>query len=189
MHHIAVFASGNGTNAQRIMDHFAGSDLARVSLVLCNNPEAFVLERSRRAGVPYIVFNRKELNEKEGVLEMLRQKNISFIVLAGFLWLLPPGILSAFPGRVVNIHPALLPKYGGKGMYGMKVHEAVLLAGDKESGITVHYVNEKYDDGHIIFQARCPVLPGDTPETLAERIHLLEYKHFPEVVEKLLTAL
>jgi phosphoribosylglycinamide formyltransferase-1 len=182
---LAVFASGSGSNAENLIEHFNKAFDKRIVLVLSNNPEAFVLERAARLGVPAEVFDRRALKE-EKVLETLRKYEVNFIVLAGFLWLVPAEIIRAYPGRIVNIHPALLPKYGGKGMYGHYVHEAVLRNGEKESGITIHYVNEQYDSGDIIFQARCPVMPGDTPETLQERVHQLEYEHFPRVVDDLL---
>ena len=182
---LAVFASGSGSNAENLIEHFNKTFDKRIVLVLSNNPEAFVLERAARLGVPAEVFDRRALKE-EKVLETLRKYEVNFIVLAGFLWLVPAEIIRAYPGRIVNIHPALLPKYGGKGMYGHYVHEAVLRNGEKESGITIHYVNEQYDSGDIIFQARCPVMPGDTPETLQERVHQLEYEHFPRVVDDLL---
>jgi phosphoribosylglycinamide formyltransferase-1 len=177
-------ASGSGTNAQRIMEHFASHPAIRVEMVFCNNPEAGVIGRARNLGVPVFLFNRHDIYETNHVLDTLTVQGIDWIVLAGFLWLIPGTILKKYPGRIINIHPALLPKYGGKGMYGMKVHETVLCNKDSESGITIHYVNEQYDEGQIIFQARCPVLPSDTPEKLAARIHELEYAHFPEVIEK-----
>jgi phosphoribosylglycinamide formyltransferase 1 len=188
MDHIALFASGSGTNAERIISHFRSHPAVQVNLVLSNRPDAFVLERAKNHGIPSAVFGRQQFYESDDVLNILKKNNITFIVLAGFLWLVPQNILETYPGRILNIHPALLPKYGGKGMYGMKVHEAVLLAGETESGITIHRVNEKYDAGDIVFQARCPVLPGDTPENLATRIHGLEYEHYPNVIEQQLTA-
>jgi|WetSurMetagenome_2_1015567.scaffolds.fasta_scaffold647069_1 phosphoribosylglycinamide formyltransferase 1 len=189
MHQIAIFASGNGSNAQRIIEHFEGSPSTKVALVLCNNPSAYVLERARLANIPTLLFNRQEFYESDRVPAALRNGGITLIVLAGFLWLIPSNILAAYPGRIINIHPALLPRYGGKGMYGMKVHEAVLASGDPESGISIHFVNDRYDDGNIIFQARCPVLPGDTPDTLATRIHQLEHLHYPQVIDQLLLSL
>jgi len=188
MKRIVIFASGSGTNAEAIASHFAHSSLACVSLILSNRKDAFVLERARNLQISSICFSRTDFYETGFVLNRLTAENPDLIVLAGFLWLLPEPIVQHFPKRIINIHPALLPKYGGKGMYGAKVHEAVLAAGEKESGITIHYVNEKYDEGDIIFQARCPVLPDDTPQTLAQRIHTLEHKHYPEVIEKLLAS-
>ena len=186
MINIAIFASGSGTNTQRIMEYFSGSHRISVGLILSNNPNAYVLERARKAKIPSICFSRKDLYESNYILDLLTVQGITFIVLAGFLWLVPENILKAYTGRIINIHPALLPKYGGKGMYGMKVHEAVIASGDKESGISIHYVNQHYDEGQIIFQAKCPVEKVDTPETLAEKVHQLEYRYFPEVIEKLL---
>ena len=186
MYRIAIFASGNGTNAQRISEYFRGNHHIRVDLILSNNPQAFVLERAKNLNIPGVAFTRHELCESCYVLDLLSVQNITHLVLAGFLWLIPDRILRPFGGRIVNIHPALLPKYGGKGMYGMRVHEAVIASGDRESGITIHQVNEQYDKGSIIFQARCPVDPTDTPETLAHKIHELEYRHYPTVIEQMI---
>jgi phosphoribosylglycinamide formyltransferase-1 len=183
---VAVFASGNGSNAQRIADYFAGTGILEISAVYCNTPHAHVLERARLLGIPSVVFNRDEFYNTTSILDDLKRRDIDWIVLAGFLWLIPESVLQAFPQRIVNIHPALLPAYGGKGMYGMKVHQAVIDAGDAESGITVHYVNERYDEGDIVFQARCGISPGDTPEMLAAKIHELEYEHFPLIIEDLI---
>ncbi len=185
---IAVFASGSGSNAERMVEHFNKTVEKRVVLILTNNPRAFVLERARRLGVPSVVFDRNELRSGR-VLQILREHDIDVVVLAGFLWLVPEAIIRAYRGRIVNIHPALLPRYGGKGMYGLHVHRAVIGNGEKESGITIHQVNEEYDKGDILFQARCPVLPGDTPEALQERVHALEYEHYPRVVEELIDSL
>ncbi|MCX6269733.1 MAG: phosphoribosylglycinamide formyltransferase [Bacteroidetes bacterium] len=184
MTHIAIFASGSGTNAQRITEYFSGHPSITICLVLSNKADAFVLQRAASLKVPSFVFTPGEFREEDRVLEVLRQFHVDFIVLAGFLLLVPPSLVKAFPGRIVNIHPALLPGYGGKGMYGHHVHEAVIAAGETESGISIHYVNEHYDEGDIIFQARCPVMEGDTPETLAARIHLLEYQHYPLIIEQ-----
>jgi len=160
-----------------------------VTLVLSNMPQAGVLERARNLGVETRVFDRETFYKTPGIPEFLKQKNIDFIVLAGFLWLVPEGILEAYAGRIVNIHPALLPKYGGKGMYGEHVHRAVIENGESESGITIHYVNREYDKGDIIFQAKCPVNKDDTPSMLASKVHALEYEHYPLVVERLLNEL
>lgn len=184
---IAIFASGSGSNAQRITEYFAGSGIAETTAIYCNNPEAYVLERAGLLGLPYIVFDRNTFYNSEDVLHDLRDRGIDWIILAGFLWLIPTSILQAFPQRIINVHPALLPAYGGKGMYGMKVHNAVIAAGDNESGITIHHVNEKYDEGDIIFQARCTIDKTDTAETLASKIHKLEYEHFPVVIHELIT--
>ena len=182
---IAIFASGSGTNAENIVRYFKHSELASVNLILSNNADAFVLQRANLLNVKTHVFNREEFSQTGQVLKILKDNEISFIVLAGFLWLIPAELIKTYPDKIVNIHPALLPKYGGKGMYGSNVHKAVIACGDTESGITIHYVNEKYDDGNIIFQARCPVSPDDTPETLAEKVHRLEYEHYPRVMEGL----
>lgn len=184
MKKIAIFASGSGSNAENIICHFAEKPQIRVEKIYCNVPDAYVLERARKYGIPTTVFNRQELRDPEKVLRQLQAEGIDFIVLAGFLWLMPPCITAAYPNRIVNIHPALLPSYGGKGMFGHHVHAAVIAAGEKESGITIHYVNDHYDEGTTIFQAKCPVLPDDTPDTLAARVHELEYRYFPQVIEK-----
>ena len=186
MKRIAIFASGSGTNAENLIRHFRMNRAGRVELVLTNRPGAGVIQRAGSLGVETIVFNREQLYQTGEVMKILQDREIDFIVLAGFLWLVPSGILDAFSGRVVNIHPALLPRYGGKGMYGRFVHEAVIASGDRESGITIHHVNSVYDEGDVIFQEKCPVKNDDTPESLAARIHELEYRYFPEVVEKLL---
>lgn len=189
MKKIAILASGSGTNAQNIIEYFNKTFDKRVVLVCTNNPDAFVIKRAKRAGVPVMVFNRQEWRTDNTVKDRLLEEGVDLVVLAGFLWLVPPDFIRAFPKRIINIHPALLPRYGGKGMYGMNVHRAVLENGEKESGITIHYVNENYDEGEIIFQARCPVKEGDTPESLAERVHALEYQHYPQVIESLLNGL
>ncbi len=184
MEHIAVFASGTGTNAENLIRYFRTHPHCRVNLVLCNKPGAGVLDRAARLGVKSVVITRQDLYETGRALNLLKEHRVDFIVLAGFLWLIPQPVLEAYPGRIVNIHPALLPAYGGKGMYGRRVHEAVIKNGDKKSGVTVHLVNEEYDAGNILFQEECDVLPGDTPDTLAERVHQLEYEHYPRVVEE-----
>ncbi|UCG28345.1 MAG: phosphoribosylglycinamide formyltransferase [Bacteroidales bacterium] len=189
MKRIAIFASGSGTNAQNIIEYFQNHHEIDVTLVLSNKKDAYVLERASRFNVPTRTFTREEFYQSESVLETLRQHKIDFIVLAGFLWLIPTYLLQVYTGRMINIHPALLPKYGGKGMYGKYVHEAVLANGEKESGISIHFVNEEYDKGDIIFQARCPVENEDTPESLARRIHKLEYEHFPKVIEQVISGI
>ncbi|HLF34662.1 MAG TPA: phosphoribosylglycinamide formyltransferase [Cyclobacteriaceae bacterium] len=183
---IAIFASGSGTNAENIIRYFRKAKSAEVIIILTNNKDAYVIERARKLGVECLVFNRNTFYETEKILDILKKPGTDIIVLAGFLWLVPGYLLRSFPGKIINIHPALLPKYGGKGMYGHVVHEAVIRSGDPESGITIHYVNEKYDEGTIIFQTRCAVQPGFTPNDLAEKIHELEYKYYPEVIEKVL---
>lgn len=189
MRNIAIFASGSGTNAENIIKYFSNSKSARVSLVLSNKRDAYVLKRAATLNIRSVFFDRKELYEKEKVLRYLTMYKIDFIVLAGFLWLIPESILYIYDKRVVNIHPALLPKYGGKGMYGERVHEAVIANREKESGITIHYVNKNYDEGGIIFQMRCKVDPEDSPGTLADKVHKLEYEHFPRVIEELVAKL
>jgi phosphoribosylglycinamide formyltransferase-1 len=189
MKRIAIFASGSGTNAQKIIEHFQENEQVEVSLVLTNNEEAFVLKRASDLKVPGYVFNRTMFYDTNEVHDILRDVGVDFIVLAGFLWLVPSNLLTSWAGRIVNIHPALLPKFGGKGMYGDRVHKAVIEAGEMETGITIHYVNEVYDDGEVIFQEKFDILPDDTPESIAERIHVLEHKHFPRVVEELVSKL
>lgn len=189
MSRIAIFASGSGTNAENLIRYFRTKGIAKVELVLCNVPGAGVISRAKSSGVETMVFTREEFYHSDRIVVLLKDREIDLVVLAGFLWLVPEPLLETFQGRVVNIHPALLPRYGGKGMYGKYVHQAVIESGDTESGITIHHVNQAYDDGDTIFQATCPVEPGDTPETLAARIHALEYKHFPVVVTKLLEQL
>jgi phosphoribosylglycinamide formyltransferase-1 len=185
MINIAVFASGNGSNAENIIRYFKDNEEMRVALVLSNNQNAYVHTRAKNLGVPSYTFSKEEFDKGDPVLQKLREYQIDFIVLAGFLLKVPDPILKAYPQRIINIHPALLPKYGGKGMYGDRVHRAVIQAGDKESGITIHFVNEQYDEGEVVFQARCPVLPSDTPEELAQRVHKLEYEYYPQVIEKI----
>jgi len=186
MKNIAIFASGSGTNAQKLIEYFSNNKTAKAILILSNNADAFVLERARKFSIPARVFDRDDLYKNGEVLKILIENDIYFIVLAGFLWLIPNEILDHFPDRVVNIHPALLPDYGGKGMYGSRVHRAVIENKEKESGISIHYVNSKYDDGDIIFQARCEVRPDDSTESLAERIHILEHKYYPRIVEEVI---
>ncbi|NMC38591.1 MAG: phosphoribosylglycinamide formyltransferase [Bacteroidales bacterium] len=186
MKNIAIFASGSGTNAENIIQYFSNKKSARVSMVLSNKREAYVLKRAKAFGVKTVFFDRDDFYNSGRVLGMLIEDNVEFVVLAGFLWLVPPEILGHYAGRIVNIHPALLPRHGGRGMYGDRVHRAVIEAGEKESGITIHYVNDVYDAGDIIFQATCEVDIDDTPESLASKVHALEYRYFPEVIEKLL---
>lgn len=181
---IAVFASGSGSNAQKIVEHFQASSEIEVGLILANKPDAFVLERAKKLGVKHSTFNRDTFYNTKDVLDELKSNDIDFIVLAGFLWLFPSYIVEQYNNKIVNIHPALLPKFGGKGMYGMKVHEAVVEAKETETGITIHYVNERYDEGNVIFQAKFPVLTTDSAEDVATKIHELEYAHFPRVIEQ-----
>ena len=189
MKRIAILASGSGTNAENIIRFFRTHPLGRVDLVLTNKPGAGVIQRAESLKVKTVVFGREQFYHSREIVDLLKERKIDLIVLAGFLWLVPPALISEFNGRIVNIHPALLPRYGGKGMYGSHVHEAVVASGDAESGITIHHVNQEYDEGSIIFQAKCKVMEGDSAETLAGRIHSLEYEHFPRVIEALLDQL
>ena len=186
MKNIAIFASGNGTNAERIARFFENYNTVNVCLILTNNPEAGVLKRAENMGLNSKIFDRQTFYQTDDIVKLLREKQTDLIVLAGFLWLIPLNILRSFPGKIINIHPALLPKYGGKGMYGHHVHDAVISSGDEVSGITIHYVNEKYDEGQIIFQEQVAVTKSDTANTLASKIHKLEYKYFPETIAQLL---
>jgi len=179
---IAVFASGSGTNAENIFSYFAANKQVVVDSLWSNKADAYALVRAANFGVDTFVFDRRKFYQSTEIVDTLRKRKVDLIVLAGFLWLIPDNLIRNF--TIINIHPALLPKYGGKGMYGMNVHKAVVESGDQESGISIHYVNEKYDDGKLIFQAKCSVEKGDTPEKVAEKVHELEYKHFPEVIEK-----
>jgi phosphoribosylglycinamide formyltransferase-1 len=189
MKNIAIFASGSGTNAENIIAYFSTRNTAKVALILSNKRDSYVLERAARHNIRSVFFDRKEFYITGKVLRYLMLYKIDFIVLAGFLWLVPDSILEQYPERIINIHPALLPLYGGKGMYGEYVHKAVIANRDKESGISIHYVNGKYDQGDIIFQARCRVEPSDTPDTLAEKIHPLEYQHYPKIIEGIVKKL
>jgi phosphoribosylglycinamide formyltransferase-1 len=186
MRNIAIFASGSGTNAENIIRYFSNKNSAKVSLILSNKRQALVLKRAEALNIPAAFFDRKDFYDTRAVSDMLESYKIDFIVLAGFLWLVPGHIIEKYHGRIVNIHPALLPAYGGRGMYGDIVHTAVIANHDTESGITIHYVNKMYDEGDIIFQARCNVDPDETPESLARKVHALEYMHFPRVIEELL---
>lgn len=184
---IVIFASGNGTNAENIIRYFKRSSIAEVVLLLSNKKDAKVLERAKNEDIKCLSFNKEELYSAGGVLKMLEETKPDLIVLAGFLLKFPEVIINAFPDAVINIHPALLPKYGGKGMYGMHVHRAVVNNNEQESGITIHFVDANYDEGAIIFQARTKLLPNDTPEEVAGRVHKLEYDHFPRVIEEVLS--
>ena len=189
MSNIAIFASGSGTNAENIIRYFSTRNTATVSLVLSNKRHALVLKRAEDNNVRAVFFEHADFYNTGKVLELLEVNRIDFIVLAGFLWLVPENIIERYKGRIINIHPALLPSYGGKGMYGEAVHKAVISNREKVSGITIHYVNKFYDEGDIIFQARCSVDAGDTAESLATKIHSLEYRYFPEVIEDLVKKL
>lgn len=206
MKRIAIFASGSGSNAEKIAEYFSDSTDIEITLILSNNPKAGVIERARRGfdrhgfarrgfapqgvgqrlHVPVLLFDRTTFYDTDRVTQLLQQQSVDLIVLAGFMWLMPGSLVRAFPDKIINIHPALLPKFGGKGMYGHYVHEAVVAAGETESGITIHYVNERYDEGQIIFQASCPVSSVDTPEDVARKVQSLEHEHYPRVVAELL---
>lgn len=186
MKNIAIFASGSGTNAENIARYFSNSETIKVAVVLSNNKNAGVHARMEKLNIPSVSFTREEFIEGTAVLAKLAEYDTDLIVLAGFMNKISDTLLKAYPNKIINIHPALLPKHGGKGMYGMHVHEAVVAAGEKESGITIHYINENYDEGAVIFQATCPVLPTDTPEEVATKVHVLEYAHYPHVIEEVL---
>lgn len=182
---IAIFASGSGSNAENIIRYFSNHPNFVFPVILSNNEKAFVHERAKKLKIPSVTFSKEDFLKGEKILNFLQEQKIDAIVLAGFLLQVPLLVIDAYPQKIINIHPALLPKFGGKGMYGMRVHEAVKEAGETETGITIHYVNNEYDAGEIIFQAKCPVLPKDTPETIAKRVHELEYQYFPRVIEKI----
>lgn len=181
---IAVFASGSGTNAQNLFEYFADNQNVIIDSLWSNNPNAYAIERARQFGVESFLFTKNEFVNTNFVVEQLIERKIDLVVLAGFLWLIPPSMISAFP--IINIHPALLPKYGGKGMYGAKVHEAVVSNRESESGITIHYVNENYDEGKIIFQAKCKIEETDSADDVADKVHKLEYQYYPEVINNVL---
>ncbi|MFK7774748.1 MAG: phosphoribosylglycinamide formyltransferase [Saprospiraceae bacterium] len=186
MKNIAIFATGGGSNAQKIIEHFENHDAAKVSLVISNKKTAGVLERAAVKNIPTLIINREEFYQTENIIQKLDAFQIDFIVLAGFLWLMPTYIVKSYAKKVINIHPAILPKYGGKGMYGMNVHRAVHAAQEVESGMTIHYVNEEYDEGAIIFQAKCSLQPTDSPEDIAKKVLQLEHQHYPQVIENLI---
>jgi phosphoribosylglycinamide formyltransferase-1 len=183
---IAIFASGSGSNAQKIMEHFKRSNDVEVSLVLTNNPDSFVLQRADNFEVPSHVFDKKEFYESDKVVTLIKNLNIDLIVLAGFLWLIPENLLTSFPNKIINIHPALLPKFGGKGMYGDRVHHAVLEAKEQESGITIHFVNSEFDEGEIIHQSRFRIEKEDDLKMIKFKVQQLEHHHFPKVIEGLI---
>lgn len=182
---IAVFASGSGTNAEKIFQHFKGHKHTEVSLLCCNKPGAYVLERAQRLGITSYLFSRDEFYNSTVVSNRLKEEEIDLIVLAGFMWLVPNYIVADFENRIINIHPALLPKFGGKGMYGMNVHNAVKQAGETESGITIHFVNNHYDEGNIIEQFTCRLTPSDSPEDIARKVQKLEHENYPKVIDNL----
>lgn len=182
---IAIFASGAGSNAQQIINYFKSCETIKITLIVCNKPGAGVLAIAQKAGIPALLIEKERFAGGDAYLPELGQYKIDFIVLAGFLWKMPVTLIQAYPEKIINIHPALLPKYGGKGMYGNKVHEAVIAAGETESGITIHYVDEIYDHGEIIFQASCAVEQNDTASSLAQKIHVLEHANYPAVIDDL----
>jgi phosphoribosylglycinamide formyltransferase-1 len=185
-HNLIIFASGTGSNAQKIIDFFRADPSVNISLIVCNKPGAGVLDIAEKEHIPTLLIEKEQFFRGNGYVDELKAFKPDLIILAGFLWKLPAGLVKAFPQQIINIHPALLPKYGGKGMYGHFVHEAVLASGDRETGITIHFVDELYDHGDYIFQARVPVDPGDTPETIAKKVQVLEHTYFPRVVKDLL---
>jgi phosphoribosylglycinamide formyltransferase-1 len=186
---IAVFASGAGSNAAQIINWFRKNQTIRVALIVCNKPEAGVLRIADAENIPSFIIDKEKFFQSDIYIKELKENKIDFIVLAGFLWKIPAALIKAFPERIINIHPALLPKHGGKGMYGNYVHQAVIDNKETQSGITVHYVDDVYDNGKIIFQATCPVLENDTAATLAQRIHTLEHEHYPAVIERFISGI
>lgn len=186
---IAIFASGAGSNAKKMIEYFKGNDSISIDLIVCNKQGAGVINIAADYGIPVLLIEKERFFRGDGYVEELKKAAIDFIVLAGFLWKIPETVIENFRNRIINIHPALLPKYGGKGMYGSKVHEAVIAAGETESGITIHYVDEHYDNGDVIFQASCSVDKNDTADTLAQKIHLLEHENFSRVVEECVNKL
>jgi phosphoribosylglycinamide formyltransferase-1 len=185
---IAFFASGSGSNVENIVRYFSDKPDFHFPVIISNKSDAFVHQRAKTLHIPSFTFTKDDFFDGHKILTLLKEYQVDFIVLAGFLLKIPPTIISAFPDKIINIHPALLPKFGGKGMFGHHVHRAVIEAGETQSGITIHYVNEHYDEGNVIFQAVCEVLPEDTPDTLAEKVHALEYEHFPLIIEKIATT-
>lgn len=183
---IAIFASGSGSNAQKILEYFKDNNIAEVSIILSNNPDAYVLQRADNFETPTHVFDREDFYNTDSVVDLLKDLQIDFIVLAGFLWLIPSNLLNAFPSRIINIHPALLPAYGGKGMYGDRVHKAVLDAKEEESGITIHYVNENFDEGEIIHQSKFKIEPEDTVELVRFKGQQLEHQFYPKIIENII---
>ncbi len=186
MTQIALFSSGNGTNAENIAKYFDKSIQINVAIIISNKQDANVHQRAKALNIPSYSFTKEEIMEGTQLQEILADYSIDYIILAGFLLKVPEALLENYPNRIINIHPALLPKYGGKGMYGDRVHKKVIEIGDTQSGITIHYVNEKYDEGKIIFQKSCPILPEDTYEDVAQKVHKLEYAHFPRIIEEVI---
>ena len=188
MTRLAILGSGNGTNAQQITEYFTGRTDVEIACIIYNVKDAYIAQRAKNLGIEARYFGRKDFYESTAVLDYLREKQADWVILAGFLWLVPENMLNAYPNRIINIHPALLPSYGGKGMYGHHVHEAVVANHERESGITIHIVDNHYDRGTTLFQAHCEVTPEDTPDTLAAKIHLLEKEHFPRVIDETIKA-
>ncbi|WP_101689369.1 phosphoribosylglycinamide formyltransferase [Dysgonomonas massiliensis] len=186
MINLAIFASGSGSNAENISKYFEGNPNVKIASIISNKADAFVHERAKKLNIESKTFTKKQFDSTSDVLEYLENKDIDFIILAGFLLKVPDNLLATYPDKIINIHPALLPKFGGKGMYGDNVHKAVVASGENESGITIHYINENYDEGAIIFQAKCEVLPSDTYEDVAAKVHALEYEYFPKVIDDIL---
>lgn len=186
---IAILASGSGSNAENIINHFSNIKDVSIEVIISNKPDAYVHARAEKLNIPSATFSKAEFDSSEIVLDFMKEKEIDFVILAGFLLKIPKNIILTYPNKIINIHPALLPKFGGKGMYGDNVHRAVIEAQEKESGITIHFVNENYDEGAIIFQAKCEVNSEDTYESLAQKIHALEYENFPQIIERVLNQL
>ena len=186
---LAIFASGSGSNAENIIKYFENSENVCIKLIVSNKADAYVHERAKLLGVKSVTFNKEAFSNSEHVVELLQKEEIDFIILAGFLLKIPQNIIDTYPCKIINIHPALLPKYGGKGMYGDNVHKAVEEAKESESGITIHYINENYDEGDIIFQAKCDIISSDTYKEIADKVHALEYKYFPQVIDSVLDKL
>jgi phosphoribosylglycinamide formyltransferase-1 len=183
---IAIFASGSGSNAQKLMELYKRNPEVEIALVLTNNPDAYVLQRADNFEIPSHIFDRHEFYQTENIIDLLKNLEIDLIVLAGFLWLIPKNLIAEYPGRIINIHPAILPKYGGKGMYGDHVHNAVITAGDAEGGITIHYVNEHYDEGEYIYQARYKIEKGDNLEMIKFKGQQLEHQHYPRIIDTII---
>lgn len=189
MNKIAIFASGSGTNAENIIETCKENKKIEISAIFSNNKNAFVIQRAINHNIKHHIFSRTDFYKTNKIINLLQSEDIDFIVLAGFLWLIPENLINMYPDKIINIHPALLPKYGGKGMYGMNVHKAIAENKEKETGITIHYVNKEYDKGNIIFQAKCDVLESDTPDQIAKKVHALEYEHFPRVIQETVLGL
>lgn len=187
MLNIAILASGNGSNAQRIIEYFSSNKNIHFPFIITNNEDALVRERAKTLNIPSVFIENKKLKTEDNLLNILLENKIDWVILAGYLLLIPSNVVNYYKHKIINIHPALLPKYGGKGMFGMKVHETVIADKEEESGISIHYVNEKYDEGDIIFQAKTSIDINDTAESLAKKIHLLEYEHYPQIIEKLIS--